>query len=910
MLLFPLISAANSTGNTMGWAQIANGPEDDSIAGHLVLDDDSVLVAGTFRDSLIFSDEMGLGTVGSYEDTDAYVAVMNSTGNWTSTTNFGSVGDDGIDAIAMHSSGDIILLGHYCMGVYEETCEMNISSFTLTKENLDSEGDAFVGRFSVTNGNLTAIWVRTISQDGPISGFDVQVSPNGGISVGIFHYGGLEIENESLGGSGRNLAILHYDQNGELLWNNLVESGNTIENFGGMCYSDDGFLNIVGTFSGLVRFIGNVQFESRGGADIFVAQLDGDGNFTWVEHAGGQFEDWATNCDVDSNGMIHVVGLIESTSQFDSVNITSNGSTDMFHATLSALGNWQSVENYGGSGDEKIESLIIDSRNNIIVTGTYSSTFSLGVDELLDNDNDDYKTDVFVAQLDEEYEWIWAISAGGIGYDHSYSLQFDAFDNPIVGMTIQNTVNLSNSTLISDGYGDVVIWNYARDHDSDGLTDGLDNCPRVVNPNQTDTDGDLFGDACDDDDDGDSIADDWDDCSPGEIGWASNSNTDHDSDGCRDLTEDLDDDGDGIVDENDICAKGPVGWVSTIENDENQDGCEDVDTDGDGYVDQLDKCPSIVDDQSDLDGDGIGDACENDTDGDGIFDEVDNCPYDTFDWESDHSIDHDQDGCRDDDRDLDDDGDNVLDLSDQCPKGEINWNQSFDHDGDGCHDDYEDLDDDSDGYVDSEDSCPRGYVGMAGLGMDRDEDGCLDSTEDDDDDNDGVLDVNDECEFTPKGLDVDSVGCSGVDLDDDGDGVLNINDLCPATPLGDVVASTGCTVKTNDSGKSESDEEEESSLIWVLFGIAGVLVAIAAYITFKPDAVQPKSVPDVRQISPSTTDGNTISTDQEETNSGQDTSSSVDDGGSQGDGSTASTDVNDSALDLDTTESEVSTDEV
>ena len=66
ILLFPLISSANSTGNTMGWAQIANG-QDDSIAGHLVLDDDSVLVAGTFRDSLIFSDEMGLGTVGSLQ---------------------------------------------------------------------------------------------------------------------------------------------------------------------------------------------------------------------------------------------------------------------------------------------------------------------------------------------------------------------------------------------------------------------------------------------------------------------------------------------------------------------------------------------------------------------------------------------------------------------------------------------------------------------------------------------------------------------------------------------------------------------------------------------------------------------------------------------------------------------------
>ena len=63
--------------------------------------------------------------------------------------------------------------------------------------------------------------------------------------------------------------------------------------------------------------------------------------------------------------------------------------------------------------------------------------------------------------------------------------------------------------------------------------------------------------------------------------------TDHDGDGCRDLTEDSDDDEDGIMDYYDACSKGPVGWVSSLENDENQDGCEDVDSDGDGYVDQL-----------------------------------------------------------------------------------------------------------------------------------------------------------------------------------------------------------------------------------------------------------------------------------------------------------------------------------
>ena len=128
-----------------------------------------------------------------------------------------------------------------------------------------------------------------------------------------------------------------------------------------------------------------------------------------------------------------------------------------------------------------------------------------------------------------------------------------------------------------------------------------------------------------------------------------------------------------------------------------------------------------------------------------------------------------------------------MDLSDVCPTGEINWNSSFDHDNDGCHDDYEDTDDDSDGIVDSEDSCPRGYIGLAGVGMDVDQDGCIDSTEDDDDDNDGILDGDDKCRYTPSGLEVDSEGCSGVQLDDDGDGVHNLNDLCPSTPPGDVV---------------------------------------------------------------------------------------------------------------------------
>ena len=105
------------------------------------------------------------------------------------------------------------------------------------------------------------------------------------------------------------------------------------------------------------------------------------------------------------------------------------------------------------------------------------------------------------------------------------------------------------------------------DTDGDTIYDPSDNCPNTGNSNQANLDGDAFGDACDSDIDGDGV-DNTLDAFP------------------NDSTESADSDSDNVGDNSDNCV-----------NDANFD-------------------------QSDIDSDTLGDACDPDMDGDGVFNVV------------------------------------------------------------------------------------------------------------------------------------------------------------------------------------------------------------------------------------------------------------------------------------------------
>ena len=231
-------------------------------------------------------------------------------------------------------------------------------------------------------------------------------------------------------------------------------------------------------------------------------------------------------------------------------------------------------------------------------------------------------------------------------------------------------------------------------------------------------------------------------------------------------------DGDGIHDGFDNCPDAANTDQSDIDDDGRGDAC-DTDTDDDGAADGTDNCPSEPNPaQENLDGDEKGDACDEDVDGDSVPDERDNCPKTPNAEQKDYDGDGTGDPCDD-----DVDGDGIPNDEDMCDARK--HNDGPDLDGDGIAD-VCDSDDDGDGQLDEFDNCPRtDDVSQKDTDMDGKGDPC-----DEDLDGDGHKNKADNCPAVanPDQIDEDGDGTGDACQDDDGDGVPRSEDSCPTIP--------------------------------------------------------------------------------------------------------------------------------
>jgi len=177
-----------------------------------------------------------------------------------------------------------------------------------------------------------------------------------------------------------------------------------------------------------VFIVGRTRSAGQGNDDRLVVKYDTSGTVQWQRILGNADADRALGISSDSSDNIYVVGSTAS---------TGAGSTDSLLVKYDTSGTvqWQRV--LGGASSETGNAVVVDSSDNIYISGFTSST---GTGEL----------DLLVAKYNSSGTLQWQKALGGTGSDQGISITVDSSDNIyLLGQTTGATGTASNKFAIA-----------------------------------------------------------------------------------------------------------------------------------------------------------------------------------------------------------------------------------------------------------------------------------------------------------------------------------------------------------------------------------------------------------------------------------------------------------------------------
>jgi len=468
-LLIVFSAALFSQAPEWQWATQAGGSGNDAGNGIAIDENGNNYVTGNF----IYNVTFGSFILTSNGVNDIFVTKLDSDGNFIWAAQ--SSGNDWITSlgIAIDNNGN-----SYVTGSFIGTINFGLYSITTNGEH-----DIFVAKLD-SDGNW--LWAAHAGGNGIDAAVAISTNDYGSSYISGFFEDTANFGSYTLTSSGgRDTFIAKLDNDGNWLW---VENVGESWSFPAICSDSDGNSYVTSDFGGTMTF-GSYTLTGNGNDNIYVAKIDANDNWLWAIQAGESEQIIGTSIAVGDNGNSYVTASFEETATFGSYALTSNGNEDIFVAKLDTNGNWLWVVQAGGSHRDNSNGITTDNNGNSYVTGNFYETISFGPYNLTSSGG----YDIFVAKIDANGNWLWAIQAGGEDRDYednALDVTVDNYGNSYVTGYFNYIVTFGSYTLTNSiGNKDIFIAKLGNEtsvgNETITMNNKLSNFPNPFNPRTT-----------------------------------------------------------------------------------------------------------------------------------------------------------------------------------------------------------------------------------------------------------------------------------------------------------------------------------------------------------------------------------------------------------------------------------------
>lgn len=459
LLLFILSGAYEPLhAQSIKWATKATSSQQDYVRGMTVDNSGNYYTIGKFSGTLNFDSAGFSKTLTSAGQSDIYLARFDCSRNLVWSNRIGGTSAEGgafnTMAVKYDNKGNLYIIGTFAGTATFPTKSGSPQTLTSAGSN-----DIFFAKYD-TLGVLQ--WTVKIGGTGTDEGTNIVIDRSGNIIIcgsfsGTATWGATSGSTPTTTSGGTSDACFaKYTPNGQPIWVKTAGSPGE-EIVTSLAVDKQNSIYSIGNFaccSGGTATFGTKSISNQAGSwGAFIAKMDSNGYWVWVNGMGGTPAEAGSSCAVDDYGNVFVSGHFDGNSTLSSsapgsaISLTTLGSFDIFLAKYDTAGVLGWAKRFGGPGSEANRDLLLSKRGNIILTGEFSNTADFGGTSLISSGS----TDIYIAEYTQSGNLVQCVKGGGAGTDIAQNISMDLKGALYVGGSYTAPATFGSTTLTGLG---------------------------------------------------------------------------------------------------------------------------------------------------------------------------------------------------------------------------------------------------------------------------------------------------------------------------------------------------------------------------------------------------------------------------------------------------------------------------